>query len=97
MFGQNSWGESHNSTEITEPPAGTWFVTSMLREWTETGSVTRDYLYFRIAYVEGGVAEGRPTEAGVPGPVNTPDATAQTAGHAAKRSWLGELRSLVFR
>ena len=47
-----------------EPPAGTWFLTLMLREWTEAGYVTRDHVNFALPYtvpaspaVEHGVAD----------------------------------------
>jgi hypothetical protein len=36
-----------------EPPAGTWYLTLMLRESTNAGFVTRDYVNFALPYVGG--------------------------------------------
>jgi DNA uptake protein ComE-like DNA-binding protein len=37
-----------------EPPAGTWLLTLMVREWTDAGYITRDYVNFPVPYVIGG-------------------------------------------
>lgn len=33
-----------------EPPAGNWYLTLMLREWTGVGYVTRDHVNFTLTY-----------------------------------------------
>ena len=40
-----------------EPPEGIWYLTLMLREWTEAGYVTRDYVNFALPYI----VSGKPT------------------------------------
>jgi hypothetical protein len=39
------------------PPPGTWSLALMLREWTATGYLTRDYVNFAVPYV----VERKPT------------------------------------
>lgn len=34
-----------------EPPEGVWYLTLMLREWTDAGYVTRDYVNFSLPYI----------------------------------------------
>jgi competence ComEA-like helix-hairpin-helix protein len=33
------------------PPAGRWYLALMLREWTDAGYITRDYVNFSLPYV----------------------------------------------
>lgn len=51
MFGQHYLQNCLYDLLFQEPPAGTWYLTLMLREWTECGYVTRDFVNFSTAYV----------------------------------------------
>ncbi|CAG1022273.1 hypothetical protein MTYM_01594 [Methylococcales bacterium] len=55
-----SIGELHGKHSLTEcrydlifqaPPPGHWHLTLMLREWTNLGYITRDYLNFNLPYI----------------------------------------------
>lgn len=50
LSGQCSWNRTAVDVTFTEPPAGTWQVVLMLREWTAAGYVTRDYRTFDASY-----------------------------------------------
>ena len=43
-----------------EPPAGSWTLCLMLREWDGSGYVTRDYINFNVPYIVEAVASSRP-------------------------------------
>jgi DNA uptake protein ComE-like DNA-binding protein len=45
---------------FTPPPAGTWQIVLMLREWTGGGFVTRDYTNFAIPFVSASIVEEKP-------------------------------------
>jgi len=57
LFGQYYLADCRYDLEFQEPPAGTWYLTLMLREWTGTGYETRDYINFTLPYV----ASNKPT------------------------------------
>ena len=45
---------------FTPPPAGKWQIVLMLREWTISGFVTRDYANFAVPFVSASVVERAP-------------------------------------
>lgn len=47
LAGGASWGDSAYDLEINPPPAGTYSLVLMLREWVGNGYVTRDHSNFR--------------------------------------------------
>ena len=51
MLGQHYLADCRYDLSFNEPPAGTWYFTLMLREWTGSGYVTRDYVNFAQPYV----------------------------------------------
>lgn len=51
VSGQHYLADCRYDLIFAEPPAGTWFLSLMLREWTEMGYVTRDYVNFAVPYV----------------------------------------------
>ena len=51
VSGQHYLADCRYDLIFAEPPTGTWFLSLMLREWTETGYVTRDYVNFTLPYV----------------------------------------------
>jgi hypothetical protein len=51
LFGQHSLNNCLYNLNFQEPSAGTWYLTLMLREWTETGYFTRDYVNFALPYI----------------------------------------------
>jgi len=53
LFGQHFLADSRYELDFTEPSDGTWYLTLMLREWTEAGYVTRDYINFDVPYIVG--------------------------------------------
>jgi hypothetical protein len=53
LFGQHYLSNCRYELNFQEPSAGTWYLTLMLREWTETGYFTRDYVNFALPYVVG--------------------------------------------
>jgi competence ComEA-like helix-hairpin-helix protein len=50
VFGQHYLQNCQYDLIFSEPPVGTWYFTLMLREWSETGFVTRDYVNFDLPY-----------------------------------------------
>jgi DNA uptake protein ComE-like DNA-binding protein len=50
---------------FTQPPAGTWQIVLMLREWTAAGFITRDFTNFAVPFVSAPVIEA-PVVANVP-------------------------------
>jgi hypothetical protein len=53
LYGQHFLANCRYDLLLQEPPAGTWYLTLMLREWTDAGFVTRDYVDFTLPYVVG--------------------------------------------
>jgi hypothetical protein len=51
VSGQHYLADCRYDLIFAEPPTGTWFLSLMLREWTEMGYVTRDYVNFALPYV----------------------------------------------
>jgi len=51
LFGQYSLSDCLYDLNFQDPTAGTWFLTLMLREWDESGYVTRDYVNFALPYI----------------------------------------------
>ncbi|NOT10576.1 MAG: helix-hairpin-helix domain-containing protein [Methylococcaceae bacterium] len=51
LFGQHYLSDCRYDLNFLEPPEGTWFLTLMLREWTETGYASRDYVNFTLPYI----------------------------------------------
>ncbi|MGR8999231.1 MAG: ComEA family DNA-binding protein [Gammaproteobacteria bacterium] len=51
LFGQHSLSNCRYELNFQEPSAGTWYLTLMLREWTEMGYFTRDYVNFALPYI----------------------------------------------
>jgi len=53
LLGQHYLAGCHYDLLFQEPPAGTWYLTLMLREWTDAGYVTRDHVDFDLPYEVG--------------------------------------------
>jgi competence ComEA-like helix-hairpin-helix protein len=70
LSGQHFWGDSQYQAACQEPPAGKWFLTLMLREWTDVGSVTRDYVNFHLPYIVRPAADVVHTEIAPAAPSN---------------------------
>ena len=51
LFGQHTLSNCRYELNFQEPSAGTWYLTLMLREWTEMGYFTRDYVNFALPYI----------------------------------------------
>lgn len=51
VLGRHCLADCRYDLIFAEPPAGSWFLSLMLREWTEMGYVTRDYVNFALPYV----------------------------------------------
>jgi hypothetical protein len=54
LRGQQGLTDCRYDLILQEPPAGTWKLSLMLREWTGLGYVTRDYVNFARPYIGGG-------------------------------------------
>ncbi|HEY5894210.1 MAG TPA: helix-hairpin-helix domain-containing protein [Chthoniobacterales bacterium] len=52
LAGQKEYQSRSFDLPFTAPPAGTWQLTLMLREWTAAGYVTRDFANFKQPYVQ---------------------------------------------
>lgn len=50
VFGQHYLADCRYDLDFLGPSVGTWHLTLMLREWTENGYVTRDYVNFANPY-----------------------------------------------
>lgn len=50
ISGQRFLENCQYELDFREPPAGTWYLSLMLREWTEQGYMTRDFVSFVTAY-----------------------------------------------
>lgn len=58
LFGQSSHEDVARRVTLAEPPAGAWYLTLMLREWTAASTfLTRDYCTFATPYVGAAQAE----------------------------------------
>jgi DNA uptake protein ComE-like DNA-binding protein len=55
--GQNEWALQPIDLEFTPPPAGAWQIVLMLREWTASGFVTRDFTNFAAPFISAPVVE----------------------------------------
>jgi len=53
IFGLHFLSDLRYELDFQEPPTGTWHLSLMLREWTDAGYVTRDYVSFAQPYVVG--------------------------------------------
>jgi competence ComEA-like helix-hairpin-helix protein len=53
LLGQHYLAGCRYDLLFQEPPAGTWYLALMLREWTDAGYVTRDHVDFNLAYEAG--------------------------------------------
>lgn len=51
VLGQHFLANCQYDLIFQAPPAGTWYLTLMLREWTEAGFQTRDFVNFDLPYV----------------------------------------------
>ena len=51
ISGQHYISDCCYALNFQEPPAGTWYLALMVREWTDAGFVTRDYVNFAVPYV----------------------------------------------
>lgn len=51
LFGQHYLADCYYDLVFNEPGPGTWYLTLMLREWTDAGFVTRDYVNFAQPYL----------------------------------------------
>jgi hypothetical protein len=49
--GQDEWTLDSIDLTFTPPPAGTWQIVLMLREWTAGGFMTRDFVSFAVPFV----------------------------------------------
>jgi len=50
VLGQHFIADCRYDLLFNEPPAGTWYLTLMLREWTGNGYQTRDFVNFATPY-----------------------------------------------
>jgi hypothetical protein len=71
--GQDSRELQPNDLAFTPPPAGTWQIVLMLREWTANGFVTRDFANFAVPFVSAPVVEKAPAPAAAKPVVPTPE------------------------
>lgn len=53
LHGEHLLSDCRYDLPFQEPPAGTWHMTLMLREWSDAGYVTRDYVSFSVPYQVG--------------------------------------------
>lgn len=51
LNGQHYLADCRYELNFQEPTDGTWYISLMLREWTEAGYITRDYLNFAVPYI----------------------------------------------
>jgi competence ComEA-like helix-hairpin-helix protein len=58
--GQDEWALQAVDVAFNPPPAGTWELVLMLREWTANGFVTRDFIPFAVPFVSAPVVEQTP-------------------------------------
>ncbi|HEV7926542.1 MAG TPA: helix-hairpin-helix domain-containing protein [Verrucomicrobiae bacterium] len=65
ISGQNEMALQAIDLAFTQPPAGTWQIVLMLREWTAAGFVTRDFTNFATPFVSAQAID-KPSVAVVP-------------------------------
>ncbi|MDD2724690.1 MAG: helix-hairpin-helix domain-containing protein [Methylovulum sp.] len=53
LYGQHFLADCRYEMAFQEPGDGTWYLALMLREWTEVGYITRDYINFDLPYIVG--------------------------------------------
>ncbi len=51
LYDQHYLAHCQYELDFLQPTEGTWSVSLLLREWTETGYITRDYVNFTAPYV----------------------------------------------
>ncbi len=51
LHGKHSLTECRYDLIFQEPPPGHWYLTLMLREWTNLGYITSDYINFNLPYL----------------------------------------------
>ncbi|MDD5274365.1 MAG: helix-hairpin-helix domain-containing protein [Methylovulum sp.] len=51
LYGQYFLANCRYEMPFQEPGDGMWYLVLMLREWTETGYITRDYINFTVPYI----------------------------------------------
>lgn len=88
ISGQNEMALQAIDLAFTQPPAGTWQIVLMLREWTAAGFVTRDFANFATPFVsaQATVAANIPPAVGdrTPAPVIAPAPAKASAAEATK-------------
>lgn len=57
LFGQYFVANNQFTLDFAEPPVGSWYLTLMLREWTKSGFVTRDFVNFPVPYIVNWIPE----------------------------------------
>ncbi len=51
LYDQHFLTDCHYELDFLEPTEGTWLISLLLREWTDTGYSTCDYVNFAVPYV----------------------------------------------
>lgn len=51
LYGQHFLADCRYEMAFQEPTDGTWYLTLMLREWSDAGYITRDYINFEVPYI----------------------------------------------
>jgi len=51
LYGQYFLADCRYEMPFQQPGDGTWYLTLMLREWTEAGYITRDHINFAVPYM----------------------------------------------
>jgi hypothetical protein len=62
LNGQSQWAMQPIDLAFSPPPAGTWQIVLMLREWTACGFVTRDFASFAAPFVTAPAVEKTPAK-----------------------------------
>jgi hypothetical protein len=60
--GQDQWALQPMDLAFNPPPQGKWQIVLMLREWTESGFLTRDFANFAVPFVTAPVVEKAPAK-----------------------------------
>lgn len=68
LWGGQAWHNVEYTLPFGAPPAGTWNLVMMLREWTGAGYTTRDFASFAIPYVVNAQESTPPVENRVEAP-----------------------------
>lgn len=79
LAGQDSRSGVTATVDFASPPAGEWQLVLMLREWTATGYVTRDYRTFDTLYRSAGPVESVMSPSAVDGASSRPSTAAPSA------------------